>query len=58
MDEANEPSSLIELLYDRSFATLKKLATIYEMHGHVDKAQEISALLKERENDEETRGAA
>jgi hypothetical protein len=58
MDDQNEPSGLIELLYERSFATLKKIASIYEEHGHIDEAKEIASLLRDHDIDEQTRGAA
>jgi hypothetical protein len=58
MDDQNEPTGLIELLYERSFATLKKIASIYEEHGHTDKAEEITSFLRDHDNDEQTRGAA
>jgi hypothetical protein len=57
---SEEPSDLIELLYQGSFKTLKKLASIYERRGLSDKAAEISDVLQQHEYlpDDQTRGAA
>lgn len=52
--DGREPESLIELLYERSFESLKKIASIYQQRGITDKAEEISNLIRDHEDNEGT----
>jgi hypothetical protein len=54
----NEPTSLYDLLYERSFETLNRLVSIYRRHGKEDKAAEITESLRNRAFPENKEDAA
>jgi hypothetical protein len=54
----NEPTSLYDLLYERSFETLNRLVSIYRRHGKEDKAAEIMESLSNRALPEKRKDAA
>jgi hypothetical protein len=54
----NEPSSLYNLLCERSFETVNPLVSIYRRHGKEDKAAEIMESLSDRALPEKSKDAA
>jgi hypothetical protein len=57
-NQNQEPSTLYELLYERSFETLNRLVHIYRRHGKEDKAAEIMESLRDRVLPENQQDAA